>query len=64
MTAKELKAQLRDERLSARDAIPAENRASKSLAMADHAGEAVGFALDTIVQGSIIFPIIKDSLEV
>ncbi|MGO7165085.1 5-formyltetrahydrofolate cyclo-ligase, partial [Rhizobium johnstonii] len=41
MTAKELKAQLRNERLSARDAIPAEKRASNSLAMADHAGEAV-----------------------
>ncbi|MGO8076883.1 5-formyltetrahydrofolate cyclo-ligase [Rhizobium leguminosarum] len=51
MTSRELKAQLRSERLSARDAIPAEKRASKSLAMADHAGEAVGFALDTIVSG-------------
>ncbi|MGO8190009.1 5-formyltetrahydrofolate cyclo-ligase, partial [Rhizobium leguminosarum] len=32
MTSRELKAQLRSERLSARDAIPAEKRASKSLA--------------------------------
>ena len=51
MTARELKAQLRNERLSARDAIPVEERASKSRAMADHAGEAVGFAPGTIVSG-------------
>ena len=39
------------ERLSARDAIPPEERVSKSLAMADHAGEAVDFAPGTIVSG-------------
>lgn len=51
MTARELKAQLRNERLAARDAIAPEERISKSLAMADHAGEAVAFASGTIVSG-------------
>ncbi|MBY4610380.1 5-formyltetrahydrofolate cyclo-ligase [Rhizobium sp. 9T] len=51
MTARELKAQLRNERLAARDAIAPEERISKSLAMADHAGEAVAFAPGTIVSG-------------
>ncbi|ANL86337.1 5-formyltetrahydrofolate cyclo-ligase [Rhizobium phaseoli] len=51
MTARELKAQLRNERLAARDSIAPEERISKSLAMAAHAGEAVAFAPDTIVSG-------------
>ncbi|RUM18966.1 5-formyltetrahydrofolate cyclo-ligase [Rhizobium phaseoli] len=51
MTARELKAQLRNERLGARDSIAPEERISKSLAMADHAGEAVAFAPGTIVSG-------------
>lgn len=51
MTARELKAQLRNERLAARDAIAPEERISKSLAMAEHAGEAVAFAPGTIVSG-------------
>ncbi|ANL67127.1 5-formyltetrahydrofolate cyclo-ligase protein [Rhizobium phaseoli] len=49
MTARELKAQLRNERLAARDSIAPEERISKSLAMAGHAGEAVAFAPGTIV---------------
>jgi 5-formyltetrahydrofolate cyclo-ligase len=51
MTARELKAQLRNERLAARDAIAPEERISKSLAMAEHAGKAVAFAPGTIVSG-------------
>jgi 5-formyltetrahydrofolate cyclo-ligase len=51
MTPKELKAQLRAERLAARDAIPADLRAAKSLDMAAHAGDAVTFAPGTIISG-------------
>ncbi|MBX5047539.1 5-formyltetrahydrofolate cyclo-ligase [Rhizobium lentis] len=51
MTTRELKAQLRTERLAARDAIAPEARISKSLAMADHAGEAVAFEAGTIISG-------------
>jgi 5-formyltetrahydrofolate cyclo-ligase len=51
MIPKELKAQLRNERLALRDAIPAEDRAARSLAMADHAGEAIRLAPGTIVSG-------------
>ncbi len=48
---KELKAQMRAERLALRDAIPPETRIEKSLAMAEHAGEAVAFDPGTIVSG-------------
>jgi 5-formyltetrahydrofolate cyclo-ligase len=48
---KELKAQMRAERLALRDAIPPEVRIEKSLAMAEHAGEAVAFDPGTIVSG-------------
>ena len=51
MTPKELKAELRNERLALRDAIPPGDRAAKSLAIAEHAGEAVAFAPGTIVSG-------------
>jgi 5-formyltetrahydrofolate cyclo-ligase len=51
MTAKELKAQMRAERLALRDAIAAETRIEMSLAMADHAGEAVAFDPGTIISG-------------
>ncbi|SCB59377.1 5-formyltetrahydrofolate cyclo-ligase [Rhizobium aethiopicum] len=51
MTAKDLKAQLRNERLGARDAIAPGERTAKSLAMADHAGEAVAFEPGTIISG-------------
>ncbi|MBX4959484.1 5-formyltetrahydrofolate cyclo-ligase [Rhizobium lentis] len=51
MTTRELKAQLRTERLAARDAIAPGARISKSLAMADHAGEAVAFEAGTIISG-------------
>ena len=51
MTPKELKAQLRAERLAARDAIPTDLRAAKSLDMAAHAGDAIAFAPGTIISG-------------
>lgn len=49
--SKELKAQMRAERLALRDAIPPETRIEKSLAMAEHAGEAVAFDPGTIISG-------------
>jgi 5-formyltetrahydrofolate cyclo-ligase len=48
---KELKAQMRAERLALRDVIPLEARIEKSLAMAEHAGEAVAFDPGTIISG-------------
>lgn len=50
-TPKELKAQMRAERLALRDAILPETRIEKSLAMAEHAGEAVAFDPGTTVSG-------------
>ena len=49
--SKQLKADMRAERLSLRDAIPAEMRIEKALAMADHGGEAVAFDPGTIISG-------------
>ncbi|WP_183926919.1 5-formyltetrahydrofolate cyclo-ligase [Rhizobium mongolense] len=49
--SKEQKAQMRTERLALRDAIPPETRIEKSLAMAEHAGEAVAFDPGTIISG-------------
>ncbi|TVZ66545.1 5-formyltetrahydrofolate cyclo-ligase [Rhizobium mongolense USDA 1844] len=49
--SKEQKAQMRAERLALRDAIPPETRIEKSLAMAEHAGEAVAFDPGTIISG-------------
>jgi 5-formyltetrahydrofolate cyclo-ligase len=51
MTPKELKAQMRAERLELRDAIATETRIEMSMAMADHAGEAVAFDPGTIISG-------------
>ncbi len=51
MTPKELKAQYRNERLAARDAIPAEERIEKGLAMATHAGDAIDIGPGTVVSG-------------
>jgi len=51
MTPKELKAQLRAERLALRDAIPADLRNAKSLDMAAHAGDVIAFEPGTIVSG-------------
>jgi len=51
MTPKELKAQLRAERLALRDAIPTDLRTAKSLDMAAHAGDAIAFEPGTIVSG-------------
>jgi 5-formyltetrahydrofolate cyclo-ligase len=51
MTPKELKAQMRAERLALRDAIATETRIEMSMAMADHAGEAVAFDPGTIISG-------------
>jgi 5-formyltetrahydrofolate cyclo-ligase len=51
MTPKELKAQYRNERLALRDAIPAEERIEKGLAMLQHGGEAVAIEPGAIVSG-------------
>ncbi|KQV31582.1 5-formyltetrahydrofolate cyclo-ligase [Rhizobium sp. Root1203] len=51
MTPKELKAEMRAERLALRAGIPADTRIEMSLAMAEHAGEAVAFDPGTIVSG-------------
>ena len=55
MISKALKAQLRAERLGARDAIPSDIRIEKSLVMAEAGGEALDFAPGTEVSG--FFPI-------
>ncbi len=51
MSSREMKAEMRAERLALRDAIPADTRIEKSLAMADHAGEVIAFARGTIISG-------------
>ncbi|TIX91349.1 5-formyltetrahydrofolate cyclo-ligase [Rhizobium sp. P44RR-XXIV] len=51
MTPKELKAQYRNERLAARDTIPADERIAKGLAMAAHGGDAIDVRPGTIVSG-------------
>lgn len=51
MTPKELKAQYRNERLAARDGIPADERIEKGLAMASHGGDAIDVQPGTIVSG-------------
>ena len=51
MNAKDIKAGMRAERLALRDAIPVETRAAMSLAMAEHAGEAIVFDPGTIISG-------------
>jgi 5-formyltetrahydrofolate cyclo-ligase len=51
MNPKDIKAAMRAERLALRDAIPAEQRAAMSKAMADHAGDAIAFAPGTIISG-------------
>ncbi|OCJ10914.1 5-formyltetrahydrofolate cyclo-ligase [Rhizobium sp. AC44/96] len=51
MRSREMKAEMRAERLALRDAIPADTRIENSLAMADHAGEAIAFAPGTIISG-------------
>jgi 5-formyltetrahydrofolate cyclo-ligase len=51
MTPKELKAQYRNERLAARDAIPADERIEMGLAMAAHGGDAIDVAPGAIVSG-------------
>lgn len=48
---KELKAQIRNARLAARDALPAATRTEFSLSMADYAGDAIDFDPGTIVSG-------------
>lgn len=51
MTIKDLKAQFRNERLAARDQLPAETRTEFSLRMADHGGDAFDFEPGTIISG-------------
>ena len=48
---KQLKADLRTERLALRDAIAPEARIDMALAMADHAGDAVAFDPGTVISG-------------
>ena len=52
---RELKAEIRKARLAVRDAIPAEQRLEHSLAMAEHAGEALEMEPGIVVSG--FFPI-------
>jgi 5-formyltetrahydrofolate cyclo-ligase len=61
MISRALKAQLRSERLAARDAIPSESRIEKSLAMAEAGGAAIEFAPGTEISG--FFPI-KSEVDV
>lgn len=61
MISKALKAQLRAERLAARDAIPGESRIEKSLAMAEAGCAAIDFAPGTEISG--FFPI-KSEVDV
>ena len=51
MTPKELKAQYRNERLAARDALTLDERIGKGLAMAAHGGDAIDVRAGTIVSG-------------
>ncbi|UVC07652.1 5-formyltetrahydrofolate cyclo-ligase [Rhizobium sp. TH2] len=55
MISKALKAQLRAERLAARDAIPTENRIEKSMLIADAGGEGIVFEPGQEISG--FFPI-------
>lgn len=55
MKFKALKAQLRTERLAARDAIPVGDRIEKSLLMADLASEVIAFEPGEVISG--FFPI-------
>lgn len=55
MSLKEVKAEMRAKSLSRRDAIAVEQRLEKSLAMSGYAGNAIKFALGTILSG--FFPI-------
>lgn len=55
MISKALKAQLRAERLAARDAIPGESRIEKSLAMAETGGNLIDFEPGEDISG--FFPI-------
>ena len=55
MTFKALKAQMRKERLAARDAIPVGDRIEKSLVMADLASEIIEFEPGEVISG--FFPI-------
>lgn len=48
---KDLKAQIRNERLAERDALSSATRTEFSLAMADHGGDAIDFDPGTIVSG-------------
>jgi 5-formyltetrahydrofolate cyclo-ligase len=51
MTPKELKAQIRNERLAKRDAIAADERIEKSLQMAAHAETGLRFAPGSVISG-------------
>jgi len=61
MISKALKAQLRAERLAARDAIPSDSRIEKSLVMAETGSDAIDFAHGAEISG--FFPI-KSEVDV
>lgn len=48
---KDQKAEIRKDRLAARDAIPADARIEKGLAMADHGADAITFDPGTVISG-------------
>jgi 5-formyltetrahydrofolate cyclo-ligase len=51
MTSRELKAELRNERLALRDDIALEDRITKGLAMAETGGERISFAPGSVISG-------------
>ncbi|MCA1969643.1 MAG: 5-formyltetrahydrofolate cyclo-ligase [Rhizobium sp.] len=51
MNIKDLKSKFRNERLAARDLLPADTRTEYSLLMADHGGDAFDFEPGTIISG-------------
>ena len=51
VTPKEQKAELRNQKLALRDAMPAEQRIEASLAMADHAGDIIAFEPGAVISG-------------
>lgn len=51
VTPKEQKAELRNQKLALRDAMPAEQRIEASLAMAGHAGDIIAFEPGAVISG-------------
>lgn len=51
VTPKEQKAELRNQKLALRDAMPVQERIEASLAMADHAGDIIAFEPGAVISG-------------